>query len=400
MAKESVIGLKLIGKAGLVFCILFWLVLTQPVFAEESHQTSQIQDQILNGQLNNDEVNTIRKAVDRALDDAGDLDYDFSVDEILENAAKGRPMDPLGRFPSALLDLLGKEFKGNVILMLELFAVMLVAALFKGLQPREKGISNESVKLAVNGAMAVIAAASFGSTVRMAQGTIESMQILASIAMPALYALLAASGQIVSATALQPLVLAGVNVTCHLFKTILLPLSVMAGVLFLVDSISDRFRLKNLAKLLKTIAIWVTGAITLVFSIAVSLQKVSGSTVDAAAVKTAKFAIGTLVPVAGKNMSDAAETLLACTHAVRNAAGVVTVIGLAILFAIPFIKMLVIMLVYRLVAAFGSPLGDDNICSALEEAAGCMSVIIGIMGASLFVLILLTGTLMSSTGFL
>ena len=174
----------------------------------------------------------------------------------------------------------------------------------------------------------------------------------------------------------------------------------MAGVLFLVDSISDRFRLKNLAKLLKTIAIWVTGAITLVFSIAVSLQKVSGSTVDAAAVKTAKFAIGTLVPVAGKNMSDAAETLLACTHAVRNAAGVVTVIGLAILFAIPFIKMLVIMLVYRLVAAFGSPLGDDNICSALEEAAGCMSVIIGIMGASLFVLILLTGTLMSSTGFL
>ena len=62
MAKESVIGLKLIGKAGLVFCILFWLVLTQPVFAEESHQTSQIQDQILNGQLaDNDEVNTIRR---------------------------------------------------------------------------------------------------------------------------------------------------------------------------------------------------------------------------------------------------------------------------------------------------------------------------------------------------
>lgn len=400
MAKDSGISLKLMGKAGLVFYILIWLVLTQPVFAEESHRASQIQDQVLNGQLNNDEVNTIRKAVDRALDDAGDLDYDLSVDEILENAARGRPMDRLGGLPSALLSLLGKEFKGNVILMLELFAVMLLAALFKGLQPREKGISNESVKLAINGAMAVIAAASFGSIVRMAQGTIESMQILASIAMPALYALLAASGQIVSATALQPLVLAGVNVACHLFKTILLPLSVMAGVLFLVDSISDRFRLKNIAKLLKTIAIWVTGVITLVFSIAVSLQKVSGSTVDAAAVKTAKFAIGTLVPVAGKNMSDAAETLLACTHAVRNAAGVATVIGLAILFAIPFIKMLVIMLVYRLVAAFGAPLGDDNICSALEEAAGCMSVMIGIMGASLFVLILLTGTLMSSTGFL
>ena len=219
------------------------------------------------------------------------------MDENSENAAKGRPMDPLGRFPSALLDLLGKEFKGNVILMLELFAVMLVAALFKGLQPREKGISNESVKLAVNGAMAVIAAASRKHS-EDGSGTIESMQILASIAMPALYALLAASGQIVSATALQPLVLAGVNVACHLFKNHPASIVRYGGVLFLVDSISDRFRLKNLAKLLKTIAIWVTGAITLVFSIAVSLQKVSGSTVDAAAVKTAKFAIGTLVPVA------------------------------------------------------------------------------------------------------
>ena len=397
MAKESVIGLKLIGKAGLVFCILFWLVLTQPVFAEESHQTSQIQDQILNGQLNNDEVNTIRKAVDRALDDAGDLDYDFSVDEILEKRPRADPWIP-GRFPSALLDLLGKEFKKRHF-NAGAFAVMLVAALFKGLQPREKGISNESVKLAVNGAMAVIAAASL----KHSEDGSGNHRVHADTCIYRNAGIIRSAGSFRTDCIGHGSSTTGIGRSqCCLPSVQNHPASIVryGGVLFLVDSISDRFRLKNLQKLLKTIAIWVTGAITLVFSIAVSLQKVSGSTVDAAAVKTAKFAIGTLVPVAGKNMSDAAETLLACTHAVRNAAGVVTVIGLAILFAIPFIKMLVIMLVYRLVAAFGSPLGDDNICSALEEAAGCMSVIIGIMGASLFVLILLTGTLMSSTGFL
>ncbi len=399
MARASGMFLKSIKRAGLLFLVLAWLALPQAVYAEDALQDSRFREQILNGQLKNEEVRNVRDAVDRALKDIKELDYDFSVDRILEDAAKGMPMNRLNGLPSALLGLLGKEFRANVLLMLELFAVMLLAAVLKGLQPKEGGLSGEAVKLAVNGALAVMAAASFGSIVRLAQGTIESMQILASVAMPSMYAMMAASGQVVSATALQPLVLAGVNTTCHLFRNIFLPLTVMAGVLFLVDSISDRFKLKNLAKLLKTIAVWATGAITLIFSIAVNIQKISGSAVDAAAVKTAKFAIGTLVPVAGKNMSDAAETILACTQAVRNAAGVVTVIGLGILFAVPFIKMVVIMLVYRLIAAFGAPLSDEGICGALEDAAGCMSVMIGIMGASLFVLILLTGTLMSSTGF-
>jgi len=398
MIRTVGIFLKYIKKAGLLVLVLLWLTLPQVVFAEDNRQDSQFRDQILNGQLKNDEVRSIRDAVDQALQDIKELDYHFSVDRILEDAAKGMPVNQLNGLPSALLGLLGKEFKANVLLMLELVAVMLLAALLKGLQLKENGLSGTAVKLAVNGALAVMAAASFGGIVRMAQGTIESMQILASVAMPALYAMMAASGRVVSATALQPLILAGVNVACHLFRTILLPLTVMAGVLFLVDSISDRFKLKNLAKLLKTIAVWITGAVTLVFTVAVNIQKVSGSAVDAAAVKTAKFAIGTFVPVAGKNMSDAAETILACTHAVRNAAGVVTVIALGILFAVPFVKIVVIMLIYRLTAAFGAPLGDENICGALEDAAGCMSVMIGIMGASLFVLILLTGTLMSSTG--
>ena len=387
--------MKEMTRAFLVLLVIIWLAMPHKAYAEDGG--AGIHEQVLESQLNNDEVNAIRKAVDRALDDAGELDYDFSVDKILEDAARGRPVDRLDGLPSALLGLLGKELKNNVVLVLELFAVMLLGALFRGLQPREAGISGEAARLAVNGTLAVMAAASFGSLVRMVRETIESMQVLASVAMPALYAMMAASGQVVSATALQPLVLVGVNTACHLFKAVLLPLTVLAGVLFLVDSISDRFRLRNLAKLLKTITVWVTGAITLVFTIAVNLQKLSGNAVDAAAVKAAKFTIGTLVPVAGKNMSDAAETILACTNAVRNAAGIATVIGLGIIFAIPFVKLLVVMLVYRLAAAFGAPLGNDGICCSLEEAAGCMSVMIGIMGASLFVLVLLAGTLMSGT---
>ena len=220
---------------------------------------------------------------------------------------------------------------------MELFAVMLLAALFKGLQPIDGGISGEAAKLAVNGALAVIAAASFGGLVHMVQETIESMQILASVAMPALYAMMAASGQVVSATP-QPLALIRVNAACHLLA-VLLPLA--DGGFCSGGQHFDRFRLKGMAKLLKTITVWITGAITGVCYRGKPAE-VSGSAVDAAAVKTAKFA-SDAGAVAGKGITDAAETILACTYAVKSGRS-----GdgyrISIIFALPFIKVLVVML--------------------------------------------------------
>ena len=108
MAKYAKMCLKRIGKTCLAFLVSIWLVMPQSVLAEDGTDVG-IRQRILDGQLNNDEVNAIRKAVDRALDDAGDFDCDLSVDEILENAAMGRPMDRLDGLLSALLGLLGKE---------------------------------------------------------------------------------------------------------------------------------------------------------------------------------------------------------------------------------------------------------------------------------------------------
>lgn len=177
-------------------------------------------------------------------------------------------------------------------------------------------------------------------------------------------------------------------------------MAVMAGVLFLIDSISERFSLKKLAKLFKSCTVWITGAMTLVFSMAVSIQKLASSSVDAVTLKTAKFAIGTFVPIAGKYMSDAADTILLCASAVRNAAGILTVIVLALMFLAPLVKVFAIMLAIRIASVFGSPICDESITDALEDASGCITVIIGIMAASMFVLILLTGTLMNSGGLL
>lgn len=370
-------------------------------FAQDESQVRGIDENIVREKLNSSEIESVKESVDDVLKKSEiSRAYDFNSEDLLMDALKGNPIKNLKGLPKILLSILGKEIKANLALVLELFAVMLVGALIRAMQPVENGIPDTAAKLAVNGMLVVIAAVSFGSASEIVRTTIESMQNIASLAMPAMIAMMASSGQIVSVTAIQPMMLFAVNAACQLYKTVLLPLSVMAGILFLVDSVSERFKLKTLAKLIKSCTVWITGAITLVFSILLTLQKLASSSVDATAIKTAKFAINTFVPIAGKYMSEAAETILTCTHAVRNAAGVITVIGLGLVIIIPFIKIFILMLSFKLAAAFGAPICDECITDALEDAAGCLSLMIGIMGASLFVLIILTGTLMNSGGLL
>lgn len=356
---------------------------------------------LLEERLNNDEIRTVEDAIDDSLHNTDIYkSYNITAEDILRGALGGSLIKDLGGVPKLFASVFGNELKTNLALILKLFAIMLLGAVIRALQPLQSGIPNEAAKLGINGVIILIASVSFGSMVSYAANAIESMQNVASIAMPALIALMASSGQIVTVSAIQPLLLIAVNIACQIFKTILLPLSVSAGLLFLIDGVSDRFNLKTLAKLFKSCTIWVTGVVTLLFSIAVSIQKIASTSVDAVTLKTTKFAISTFVPVAGKYMADAADTIILCASAVRNAVGILTVTGLILICLIPFIKVFIIMLALRLAAAFGAPICDESICDALEEASGCLSAMLGVMGASLFVLILLTGALMNSGGLL
>lgn len=387
--------------------LIFWMQEPALALSQNDSQTvgtSQEMpdvDSIIENRLETGNVDAIKKAIDDMLEDENsELNKTFSADQILSNALKGNPLDNFKGLPKVLTALVGKELKANVALMLQLFAIMLLGALVKNLQPLEKGIPNETARICINGVMMMLAATSFGNAVQIASGTIGAMQEIAGVAMPALFALMASSGKLVSVTALQPIMLLGVNTACHILKNILMPLTVASGILFLVNALSDRFKLGNLAKLLKSTAVWATGVVALVFSIAFSIQKMASGTVDAVTLKTAKFAIGTFIPVAGKYMSDAAETLLLCTSAAGSAVGILTVAGLILSVAVPFIRLFLVMLTFKLAAALGAPLCDEAVCDALEDASSCFSVMLGIVGASFFVLTLLTGTLMSSSGYM
>ena len=105
----------------------------------------------------------------------------------------------------------------------------------------------------------------------------------------------------------------------------------MSFVLQFVNNISSDYKISNLTKLLKQIAIWVQGIVMTVFIGVITLRSIAAKTIDQVTIKTAKFAVDNFVPVVGKCLSDAISTVAGYSLLLKNA---ISGLGLVIILVI------------------------------------------------------------------
>ena len=136
--------------------------------------------------------------------------------------------------------------------------------------------------------------------------------------------------------------------------------------LHLVSAVTERYKVTQLANLLRNIGIGILGILLTVFLGVLSVQGATGAVTDGVALRTAKFVTGNFVPVVGKMFSDATDTVMSASLLVKNAVGLTGVIVLLFLCAFPAIKILTLALIYNLAGAVMQPLGDTPIVHCLQ----------------------------------
>jgi stage III sporulation protein AE len=171
----------------------------------------------------------------------------------------------------------------------------------------------------------------------------------------------------------------------------------LSTVLSIVNNISEKVQLSRLAALLKQISLWALGLILTVFVAIVSVQGSLGAVIDGVASKTAKYALGAFIPVAGKYLADAADTVLGCTLLIKNAAGLAVMIGIIAICLVPFLKIAAIVALYKLTCAAIEPIADKRITACLTDVSNSMLFILGITGA-IAVMFLISITVLISAG--
>ncbi len=98
--------------------------------------------------------------------------------------------------------------------------------------------------------------------------------------------------------------------------------------------------------------------------------------------------VSSAIPVVGKILGDAVDTVLGCGIILKNAIGVVGVIIVLGICIMPIIKLSVLALSYKLLATVVEPISDKKIVGLLEQIGDIFKIFLAILCAMSFMLII------------
>ena len=145
--------------------------------------------------------------------------------------------------------------------------------------------------------------------------------------------------------------------------------------------------LKKMAGMRKWV---VTRSLTTLLILFVTYLTVSGAiagTTDAAALKAAKMAISTAVPVVGGIISNAAETILVGAGLLKNTVGVFGMLAVLGICLVPFLRLGVHYLTYKFCGAMTAMLADSRLAQLIDGISTAFALILGMTGASALLLL-------------
>lgn len=208
---------------------------------------------------------------------------------------------------------------------------------------------------------------------------------------------LAASGNISSAAGYRTLMLGASSVIGRIASETVLPLICIFLALCIAGSVSD-INVGEIAKSFKSFAVWVLTAAMTVFSGILGLGTLVTASADGSVSKTAKFLIGTAVPIVGGTVSDALVSLKSCLSVTKNIFGIYGIIVTAAIFLPTIITVLCWKICLSAASSVSRISGNGNLYGLLSSAASALGVVLALLITSSMMFIFSVSILMMTGG--
>lgn len=243
----------------------------------------------------------------------------------------------------------------------------------------------------------IIAINSFSVCIDYARSAIEGMVHFMIAMIPLLFTLLSALGGIVTVSVMHPLIIFMIHSIGTLVYMVVFPLLFFSAVLYIVSSLSDKYKVTQLADLMRKVSIGVLGFALTVFLGVISVQGATAAAADGITLRTAKYVTGNFVPVVGGLFADATDTVLGASLLVKNSIGLAGVVIIVLLCIFPALKILALAMIYNVTAAIMQPLGDSPITTCLSTIGKSMIYIFAAL-ASVGLMFFLAITIIVTAG--
>lgn len=251
--------------------------------------------------------------------------------------------------------------------------------------------------LPMAGALSVTmaAAGSLDSLLGLGASTIDELSAFSQTLLPTLAAATAAAGAVTTATVQQVATVFFVDLLIQLIDRVCLPMVYLyIGVVTAAACLPEN-RLGTLADGVKKVVTWILTGAVLAFTLYLSVVRVITGSADAVTVKVAKAAISGVVPVVGKIISDASETVLAGAGMLKNTIGIFGTLAILAACAYPFLQLGVQYLLYKLTAFLAGAVGAPGLCKLIDGLGGAFGLILAMTGSCALLLLV---SVLSSVG--
>lgn len=341
----------------------------------------------------------INSFIENANQYTGEFLEGIDVKDILNSAIKGE-IDNTKLYQN-LLKIMGNEVQTGIKCLLSILVIIIIHSILKSIS---ENLENDTICRLIYYvqyiAIVTIIMTNFSDIISMVKQTADNLVGFMNTLIPILVSLMLYTGSITTSSILEPIILFMINFIGNLIETILIPLTLIMASLTIVSKIGDKVQIDKIAQFLKSGITWGLGIILTIFVGVVSLEGTLSSSVDGITAKTTKAIVSSAIPIVGKILGDAVDTVLGCGIILKNAVGVVGVILVIGICIMPIIKLGTLTICYKLLAGVCEPIADEKIVKLLEQIGDIFKILLAIL-ASVSVMVIIGTTLlikMSNSG--
>ena len=317
----------------------------------------------------------------------GEFFEDIDINEILNDAIKGEVDN--STLLKKILNILGKEVTTNIKSLVSILAIILIHSILKSIS---ESLENNNISKLIYYVQYILIVtvimSNFTDIIKLVQDTTGNLIGFMNALVPLLITLMMYTGSITTSSVVEPIILFMINFIGNIIQNLIIPFVLVLTSLVIISKISDKVHIDKLSKFFKSGIVWFLGIVLTVFVGIVSLEGTLSSSVDGITAKTTKAVVSSAIPVVGKILGDAVDTVLGCGIVLKNAVGlvgVVIVIGICI---VPILKLFVLSVSYKLLSTVVQPIADEKIIDLLEQIGDIFKIFLGILCAISFMLII------------
>lgn len=303
-----------------------------------------------------------------------ELFNDSSISSLIDKLIDGNFQDSYTKifeqikneFVSEILSLL--PFAISILLIIVLIAVINAIGSIK-----ERNGLGDTAEFIGNLVILATLATLFFKIFTEVKSVVNMLSKDVQLVFPLILTLMTAAGGNASVAVFKPSVTILCSGISTLFDKILLPITLLIFLFSAVNCFTDGLKTDKAGEFLKSTFKWIVGILGVLFTFFVTIQGIAASTYDNVSIRALKYAVGNSIPLINNLLNSGFDVVVASCVLVKNALGILTMVAVIYVIAVPLLKLIVISLALKFLAAVSQSIANEKTVKFLSGTSDCIS---------------------------